>query len=127
MRRERDSRGRFIVRGRSLIPATPLTPLRPQSATPPSQTHIPFFTTRHRLPEVLRSEIQAGDSSTSSTEVVLEEEDPISPTERVTLFTSTGQHILAQELEIPSEEEEETFFNIPLIEEPQEEQLTLQL
>ena len=125
MRRERDSRGRFIARGRSLIPTTPLTPPRLRSDTPPSQTHIPYFTS-HRLPEVLRSEIQLGGSPTSSTEAVLEEEDPRSPIEGVTFFTSTGEHILAKELEIPSgEEEEEPFFNIPLIEEPKEEHSTL--
>ena len=125
MRRERDFRGRFIARARSVIPATPLTPPRPRSATPPSQTHIPFFTTRHRLPEVLRSEIHPGYSPNSSTGAILEEEDPRSPTEGVTFFTSTGEHILAQELEIPSEEEGENFFNIPLIEEPKEEQINL--
>ena len=115
MHRERDSRGRFIVRGGSLIPTTPLTPPRSRSATPPSQTHIPYFT-RHRLPEALRLEIQSRGSPTSSTKAVLEEEDPRSPTEGVTFFTSTGEHILAEELEIPSEEEEEeNFFNIPLI------------
>ena len=122
MRRERDSRGRFIARGRSLIPITPLTPPRPRSSTPPSQTHIPYFT-GHRLPEVLRSNIQSGGSPTSSTEAILEEEDPRTPIEGVTFFTSIGEYILAEELEIPSEEEEEEeeeepFFNIPLIEEP---------
>ena len=95
MHRERDSRSRFIARGKSLIPKTPLTPPRPQSDTPPSQTHIPYFT-RHRLPEVLRSKIQLRGSPTSSTEAVLEDEDPISPTKGVTFFTSTGQHILAE-------------------------------
>ena len=127
MCRERDSRGRFIARGRSLIPTSPLTPPRLRSDTPPSQTHIPYFTS-HRLLEVLRSKIQLGGSPTSSTEAVLEDEDPISPTKGVTFFTSTGQHILAEELEIPSGgEEEDPFFNIPLIEELEEEQLTLQV
>ena len=91
MCRERDSRGRFVARGRSLIYTTPLTPPRPRSATPPYQTHIPFFTSRHRLPEVLRSEIQPGDSPTSSTVAFLEEEDPRSPTKGVNFFTSTGE------------------------------------
>ena len=126
MHRERDSRGRFIATGRSLIPTTPLTPPRPRSITPPSQTHIPYCI-GHRLPEVLRSYIQLGGSPTSSTETILEEEDPRIPTERVTFFTSTGEHILTEELEIPSEEEEEDpFINIPLIDEI-EEQLTLQV
>lgn len=85
-----------------MIPTTPLTPPRPRSTTKPSETHIPFVTSRHILPEVLRSEIQLGDSQNSSTEAVLEEEYPKSPTEGVTFFTSTWEHILAQELEIPS-------------------------
>ena len=117
MRRERDSRGRFI-RGRSLIPTTPLTPPRPRSSTPPTQTHIPYYT-GHRLPEVSRSDIPSGRSPTSSTEAILEEEDPRTPTEGITFFTSKMEYILAKELQIPSEEEEEDyFFNIPLIEEP---------
>ena len=78
MHRQRDFRGRFIARGKSLIPTTPLTPPRPRSVTPPSQTHIPYFT-RHRHPEFLRSKIQPGESQTSSIEAVLEEEDPRSP------------------------------------------------
>ena len=105
MRRERDSRGRFIARGRSSIPITPHTPPRLRRDTPPSETHIPHFTS-HRLPEVLRSEIQLRGSPTSSTEAVLEEENLGSPTKRVTFFTSIGEHILGEELEIPSGEGE---------------------
>ena len=91
MHRERDSRGRFI-RDRSLIPTTPLTPLR-QSSTPPTQTHIPYYT-GHRLPEFLRSDIQSGRSPTSSTEAILEEEeDPRVPAGGITFFTSTGEYI----------------------------------
>ena len=51
MRRERDSRGRFIVRGMRSIPTTPPTPPRLRRDTPPSQAHIPS----HRPPKVLRS------------------------------------------------------------------------
>ena len=72
MHRERDSRGRFI-RGRSLIPTTPLTPPRPRSITPPYQTHIPYFT-GHRILEVLRFDIHLGGSPTSSIEAILVEE-----------------------------------------------------
>jgi len=79
MCRERDSKGRFIARGRSSIPTTPPTPPRLRRDTPPSQTHIPHFTS-HRLPKVLRSEIQLRGSPTSSTEAVLEEENIRSPT-----------------------------------------------
>ena len=124
MHRERDSRGRFIVRGRSSIPTTPPTPPRLRRDTPPYQTHIPS----HRPPEVLRSEIQSRGSPTSSTEAVLEEKNLGSPTKGLAFFTSTGEHILVEELEIPrGDEEVEPFFHIPLIEEPEEEQLTLQV
>ena len=116
MRRDRGSRGRFIARGRSLIPTTPLTPPRPRSSTPPTQTHIPYYS-GHRLPKVSKSDIQSGRSPTSSTEAVIEEEDPRTHTVGVTFFTSIGEYILVEELEITSEEEEEEyFFNIPLIE-----------
>lgn len=93
--------------------------------TPPSQNHVPHFTS-HILPEVLRSEIQLRGSPTSSTKVVLEEENLGSPTEGVSFFTFTGEHILAEELEIPSGEGEvEPFFQIPLKEELEEEKFTL--
>ena len=91
MCRERDSRGRFIARGRSSIPTTPPTPPRLRRDTPPSQAHTPS----HRPPEVLRSEIQSRGSPTSSTKVVLEEESFGSPTE-VVVSTSTGEHILVE-------------------------------
>ena len=124
MHRERDSRGRFIARGRSSIPTTPPNPPRIRRDTPPSQAHTPS----HRTPEVLRSEIQSKGSPTSSTKAVLEEENLGSPTEGVAFFTSTGEHILVEELRIPSEEEEvEPLSHIPLIEEPEEEKLTLQV
>jgi len=79
MHRERDSRGRFVGRGKSLSPTTSLTPPQPRTATPPTQTRILSITGKHKLPEVLRSEIQLRDSPNSLTEVILEE-DPISPT-----------------------------------------------
>lgn len=119
MHRERDSRGRFVSRGRSSIPTSPLTLARPRSATPSTDTHIPSFAGRHRLPEVHRSEIQPRDSPTSSIETVVEE--PTSPTKGVIFLSSTGEQLLRQELKVPSEEEEETYFNIPLVEEPEEE------
>ena len=100
MRRERDSRGRFIARGRSSIPTTPLTPPRIRRDTPPAQAHTPS----HITPKVLRSEIQSRGSPTSSTKAVLQEENLGSPTEGVAFFTSTGEHILVEELRIPSEE-----------------------
>lgn len=124
MRRKRDSRGRFIARGGISIPTTPPTPPRLRRDTPPSQTHIHS----HRPLEVLRLEIQSIGSSTSSNKLVPEEENIGCPIEGVAFFTSTGEHILVEELRIPSGEEEvEPFFHIPLIEEPEEEQLTLQV
>ena len=124
MHRERNSRGIFIARGRSSIPTTPPTPPRTRKDTPPSQAHTPY----HRTPEVLRSEIQSKGSPISSTEAVLEEKNLGSPTEGVAFLTSTGEHILVEELGIPGEEEEvEPLSHIPLIEEPKEEKVTLQV
>ena len=122
MHRERDSRGIFIARGRSSIPTTPPTPPRLRSDTPPSKAHIPS----HRPLEVLRLEIQSRGSPTSSTEAVLEVENLGYPTKGVAFFTSIGEHILVEELRIPSEEEEvEPLSHIPLIEEPEEHKVTL--
>jgi len=41
MHRELDYRVRFVSRGRSSTPISPLTPPRPHSATPSNHTHIP--------------------------------------------------------------------------------------
>ena len=60
MHRERDSRGRFIARGRSSIPTTP--------PTPPRTLEIPG------------SEIQSKESPTSSTKLVLGEKNFKNPT-----------------------------------------------
>ena len=50
----------------------------------------------------------------------MEEQDPTSPPEGVIFLTTSGEQILTQELEVPSEEkEEEIYYNIPLIEEPE--------
>ena len=118
MHRERDFGGIFVGKGKILIPTSSLTPPWPRSTTPPTQTCIPSFAGKHKLPEVLRSKIQPRDSPTSSTEVVIEEEDPTSTTEGVVFLSSTRERLLGQDLEIPSEEEEEeTYFNLPLIEE----------
>ena len=109
MRRDRDSRGRFVGRGRSSIPTNPLTPPRPRESTSPTQTRIPFRG-QQRLLEISRSEIQSRTSPTSSTEVVIEE-NPTSPTTGVIFLSSTGEQILGEKLEVPSEEEEqETYF-----------------
>lgn len=117
--RDRDFRGRFVWWWRSLIPTNPLTSPRLRNSTPPTQTRIPF-TDWKRLPEVSRLEIQSRTWPTSSTEAVIEE-NPTSPTTRVVFLSSTDEQILGEELEIPSEEEEqETYIGHPLIEEPEE-------
>lgn len=65
MHGERNSRGMFVGRGRRLIPTSSLTPPRPCSATPPTQTQIPSIVGQYRLPKVLRSEIQSKGSPNS--------------------------------------------------------------
>ena len=94
MRRERDSRGRFI-RSKSLIPRTPVVPPRPRGSTPPTQTYIPYYTD-HRLPEDLRSDIPSEIPSTSSTEPVLEEDSRI-PIRDINFSTSTEESTMAEE------------------------------
>lgn len=122
MHRERDYRGRFVGRGKSLIPTSSLTPPRPRSATPPTQTLIPSFSGKHKFLGALRSKIQRRDSPASSTKAIIEEEDPTSSIEGVIFLSSTREKLLGQELEIPNEEEEEeNYFNLPLIEELKEE------
>jgi len=124
MHRERDSRGRFIARGRSSIPTTPPTPLRTRKHTPPSQTHTPS----HRTPRILGVEIQSKESPISSTNSVLGEKNFESPTTVIAFFTPTREHIVVEELGIPGEEEEvEPLSHIPLIEELEEEEVTLQV
>ena len=93
MRRERDSRGRFI--SRSLIPRTPLLPPRPRGSTPPTQTHIPYFTD-HILLEDLRSDTPSERLSTPPTEPVLEE-DSRTPARDIKFSTSTGESTMAEE------------------------------
>ena len=63
MHRERDSRGRFIARGRSSIPTTPPTPPIVRKDTPPSQTHTPSL----RIPRIQGAVTESEDSPTLST------------------------------------------------------------
>ena len=102
MHRERDSRGMFVGRGRISIPASSLTPPQPRSATPSTQTRIPSIVVQYKLHEVLRSEIQSKGSPTSSTEAMIEV-DPTSPTTGIIFLSSTGERIIAQDLEVPNE------------------------
>ena len=92
MHRERDSRGRFIARGRSSIPKTPPTPPRVRKDTPPSQTHTP----NHRIPEIPRAETQSEESPTSSTKTILGEKNFESTTIGIAFFTSTGEPIVVE-------------------------------
>jgi len=124
MHKERDSRGRFIARGRSSIPTTPPTPPRTRSDTTTHQAHTPS----HRTPNITGVEIQSKESLTSSTKAVLDEKNLGSLTVGVAFFTSTGEHILVEELGIPSEEEEfEPLSHISLIGELKEDKVTLQV
>jgi len=93
MHRERDSRGRFIARGRSSIPTIPPTPPRTRNDTPPSQTHTPS----HRTPGIPRAEIQSIESPISTTKAVLGEKIFKSPTIGRAFFTSTEEHIVVEE------------------------------
>ena len=101
MHRKRDSRGRFIARGRSSIPTTPPTPPRTRRGTTPSQSHTPS----HRSLGILGVEIQSKESPTSSTTSILGEKNFESPTIGIAFFTSTGEHIVVEELGIPGEGE----------------------
>jgi hypothetical protein len=95
MRRERDSRGRFISsRGRSLISRTPLVSSRSRTSTPSTQTHLPSFTDPGLL-EDLRSPIPLEKPSTSFTEPAIEK-DPKTFVEDTNLSTSTGESTMVR-------------------------------
>ena len=96
MRRERDSRGRFISsRGRSLTSRTPLVSSRSRASTPSTQTHLPSFTDPGLL-EDLRSPIPLKKPSTPSTEPAIEE-DPKTFVEDTNFSTSIGESTMAEE------------------------------
>ena len=101
MHKARDSRGRFIARAKSSIFTTPSS-LRHIQDSPPSTPSL-------KIPGILGVAAELEDSPTPSTKSHLEE-DPF--------FTSTGEHIVIQEVESPEEEKEETPSHPPLIEEP---------
>jgi len=79
MHRARDSRGRFLARGKSSIFTTPTTS-RIRQDTPPSQTHTPSL----RIPGIQGATTRLEDSSILSTKSDLGEEP---------FFTSIGEHI----------------------------------
>jgi len=99
MHRERESRGRFIARGKCSIPTTPPTTPITRRDTPPPQAHTPS----HRTPEIPWAEIQTKESPTSCTKEILAEKNFGSPIGGVPFFSSTGEHILVEELVIPGE------------------------
>lgn len=83
MHRERDSRGRFIARAKSLIFTTPSTSRYRQDTPPSSPSNTPSL----RIPRIQEEVAELGDSPTLSTESELGK-DPF--------FTSTGKHIVAR-------------------------------
>ena len=99
MHRARDSRGRFIARAKSSIFTTPSSSRHRQDS--------PTSTPSLKVPGI-QGVAELEDSPTPSTKSHLKE-DPF--------FTSTGEHIVIQEVESPEEEKEETPSHPPFIEE----------
>ena len=111
MHRARDSRGRFLARAKSSIFTTPSTSRNRQETPPSSPTHTPSL----RIPGIQEAVAELGDSSTLSTESELGK-DPF--------FTSTGKHIVIEEVESPEEEEGEIPPRSPLVEEPEDSEIS---
>jgi len=107
MHRARDSRGRFLARAKSLIFTTPTTSRNRQETPPSSPTHTPSL----RIPGIQEAIVELGDSPTPSTKYKLIK-DPF--------FTSTGRHIVIEEVESPEEEEVEIPPRSSLVEEPKD-------
>ena len=103
MHRARDSRGRFLARAKSSIFTTPSTS-RNRQETPPSS---PTYTPSHRIPGIQEAGV---DSPTPSIESELER-DPFLP--------SAERQIVIEEVE-SSEEEGEIPSHTPLVEEPED-------
>jgi len=111
MHRARDSRGRFIARAKSLIFTTPSTSRHRQDTPPSSPTHTPSL----RIPGIQGAVAELGDSPTLSTESDLGKE---------LFFTSTGEQIVIKEVESPEEEEGEIPPHSPLVEEPEDSEIS---
>jgi len=111
MHRARDSRGRFLARAKSSIFTTPSTSRNRQETPPSSPTHTPSL----RIPGLQEAVVELGDSPTLSTESELGK-DPF--------FTSTGKHIVIEEVESPKEEEGEIPPHSPLVEEPEDSEIS---
>ena len=111
MHRARDSRGRFLARAKSSIFTTPSTSRNRQETPPSSPTHTPSL----RIPGIQEAIDELGDSPTPS----IESELGIDP-----LFPSIGRQILIEEVESPEEEEGEIPPRSPLVEEPEDSEIS---
>ena len=107
MHRARDSRGRFLARAKSSIFTTPSTSRDRQETSPSSPTHTPS----PRIPGIQEAVV---DSPTPSIESELER-DPFLP--------STRGQIVIEEVESP-EEEGEVPSRSPLVEEPEDSEVS---
>ena len=108
MHRARDSRGRFLARAKSSIFTTPSTS-RNRQETPPSS---PTYTPSPRIPGIQEAVV---DSPTPSIEYGLGR-DPFLP--------STRRQILIEEVESPEDEEGEIPPHSPLVEEPEDSEVS---
>ena len=111
MHRARDSRGRFLARAKSSIFTTPSTS-RNRQETPPSS---PTYTPSPRIPGIQETVVELGDSSSPSIESELG---------KYPLFSSTGRHIVIEEVESSEEEEGEIPPRSPLVEEPEDSEIS---
>ena len=108
MHRARDSRGRFLARAKSSIFTTPSTS-RNRQETPPSS---PTYTPSPRIPGIQEVVV---DSPTPSIKSELGR-DPFLP--------STRRQIVIEEVESPEEEEGEIPPRSPLVEEPEDSEIS---
>jgi len=108
MHRARDSRGRFLARAKSSIFTNPSTSRDRQETSPSSPTHTPS----PRIPGIQETVV---DSPTPSIESELER-DPFLP--------STRGQIVIEEVESPEEGEGGIPPRSPLIEEPEDSEVS---
>ena len=96
-----------VSSAKSSIFTTPTTSRNRQETPPSSPTHTPSL----RIPRIQEAAVELGDSPTPSTKSELGK-DPFSP--------SIGKHIVIEEVESPEEEEGEIPPRSPLVEEPED-------
>ena len=94
-----------------MIFTTPTTSRSRQETPPSSPTHTPSL----RIPGIQEAVVELGDSPKPSTESELRTHP---------FFTSTRKHIVIEEVESPEEEEGEIPPRSPLVEEPEEPEVT---